>query len=406
MNPSLNFSIRQKIPFGELVFHLSQEEIAILQLISCENEDALPHWIKLWENVSDYEDLLFSCKELMPSAVHKIQSCCDENTWKKYIPAQADFLAGLPRFTWTKNQYIINQYKKIASALEDAHIEFIALKGVCEMLDGNTLALMRTSRDIDLLIHENDWEACKIVFENLGWTHYAKPYNFKYLNSPIKSHAETFYNHERIFDLDVHKSAIPSTDSVSKSFNERIWKNKVESKSYPNLHIPSKEDRFLITIANAHRLYNWERSHTSKYMYDLLAISNGMEDGQISQAACLGKTILNFGDNVSQYLNLIEYIKNSQILPSRNKANYKLNYSVGNKALTQVIRFQVFIQLSRHLIQGSKLIHVSIFMISKIFILSFKILYSFFQIKKIHKIGPANSKPIFSKQFSIHLFAK
>jgi hypothetical protein len=141
-------------------------------------------------------------------------------------------------------------------------------------------------------------------------------------------------------------------------------------------------------------------------MYDLLAISNGMEDEQISQAACLGKTILNFGDNVSQYLNLIEYIKNSQILPSRNKANYKLNYSVGNKALTQVIRFQVFIQLSRHLIQGSKLIHVSIFMISKIFILSFKILHSIFQIKKIHKIGPANSKPLFSKQFSIHLFAK
>jgi hypothetical protein len=406
MNPPLNFSIRQKIPFGELVFHLSQEEIAILQLISCENDNALPHWIKLWENVSDYEDLLFSCKELMPSAVHKIQSSCDENTWKKYIPAQADFLAGLPRFTWTKNQYIINQYKKIASALEDAHIEFIALKGVCEMLDGNTLSLMRTSRDIDLLIHENDCEACKILFEKLGWTHYEKPYNFKYLNSPLNSHAETFYNRERIFDLDVHKSAIASTDAVSLSLNKRIWQNKVKSKSYPNLYIPSREDRFLITLENAHRLYNWERSHTSKYVFDLLTISNSMDVGQISRAAYLGKTILNFGDFISQYLNLIENLKNSQIQPSSNKFNFALNYPVGTKVLTQIIRFQVFIQLSRHLIHGRKLIHVFIFMISKFFIILFRMCISIFQVIKNPPTGQKISNPINSKQFSIHLFAK
>ena len=56
------------IPFGILKFTLSDEEVAILKLISCEEDKAIKYWVQLWKNTEDYEDLLFSCKELMPSA--------------------------------------------------------------------------------------------------------------------------------------------------------------------------------------------------------------------------------------------------------------------------------------------------------------------------------------------------
>ena len=402
MNPPLNFSIRQKIPFGELVFNLSQEEIAILQLISCENEDALPHWIKLWENVSDYEDLLFSCKELMPSAVHKIQSCCDENTWKKYIPAQADFLAGLPRFTWTKNQYIINQYKKIASALEDAQIEFIALKGVCEMLDGNTLALMRTSRDIDLLIHENDWEACKNVFENLGWKSAKKPEELFSISNPIKPHAETFYSEERIFDLDVHFSAIPGPKSFSRKFTSEIWSRKVASESIPTLYIPSIEDRFLITIGNATNLHNWKQGHTSKYVFDLLAISKMMDAKQLENARIYGINELNNGDLFAQYLTLVQTFRNKNISSANRK--YLIKKDISNQSIIHIIRIQIIIQLIKFMIVRGQSIHIALYILTRILNKIYSRINAIMNPKTLKK---ANVQELYlPKQFSIHLFAK
>lgn len=402
MNPPLNFSIRQKIPFGELVFNLSQEEIAILQLISCENEDALPHWIKLWENVSDYEDLLFSCKELMPSAVHKIQSCCDENTWKKYIPAQADFLAGLPRFTWTKNQYIINQYKKIASALEDAQIEFIALKGVCEMLDGNTLALMRTSRDIDLLIHENDWEACKNIFENLGWKSAKKPEELFSISNPIKPHAETFYSEERIFDLDVHFSAIHEIKNVSKSFTTEIWSRKIASKRYPNLFIPSIEDRFLISILNANRLNNWREGNICKYLFDLLTISKNMNENQINSVKLYGKNKLKVEHLISQYLLLIGTFDNvNNLFPNK---FYLLKKRIDNNSIKYIIRYQILIELLKNMSKGEHVLKITFFIFSKIiYKISQKIKKCIFSKQIVEKKRLMANLP---KQFSIHLFAK
>jgi hypothetical protein len=402
MNPPLNFSIQQKIPFGELVFHLSQEEIAILQLISCENEDALPHWIKLWENVSDYEDLLFSCKELMPSAVHKIQSCYDENTWKKYIPAQADFLAGLPRFTWTKNQYVINQYKKIASALEEANIEFIALKGVCEMLDGNTLALMRTSRDIDVLIHESDWEACKIVFENLGWKSAKKPVELFSISNPLKPHAETFYSEERIFDLDVHFSAIPGPKSISQKFTSEIWSRKVSSKSIPALYIPSIEDRFLITIGNATNLHNWKQGHTSKYIFDLLAISKMMDTKQLENARIYGTHEFNNGDMIAQYLTLVQTFRNKNI--SLANRIYLVKKEISNRSIIHIIRMQIIIQLIKIMLRREQIVHVVLYIITRILNKIYNRINAIMNPKTLKK---ANVQELYMpKQFSIHLFAK
>ncbi len=402
MNLPLNFSLRQKIPFGELVLQLRQEEIAILQLISCENEDALIYWIKLWENISNYEDLPFTCKELMPSAVQKIQSCCDENTWKKYIPAHAEFLAGLPRFTWTKNQYIIHQYKKIACALEGNNIEFIALKGVCEMLDGNELALMRTSRDIDLLIHENDWDACKIIFENLGWKSAEKPVELFSITNPIKPPGETLFSQKRIFDLDVHFSGNLGPKSFSQKFTSEIWNRKVSSKSNPTLYIPSIEDRFLITILNANKLNNWRNGHTSKYLFDLLAILKMMDSKQLENTRLYRTHELNNGDLVAQYLELARIFR-SKNNTSSNKS-YLINKEVSNYSIIYIIRIKRLFQLMKLMKQKGQRIHIVLYILSKIFNKFYTRIKNITGSKPVKNANVQELYPL--KQFSIHLFER
>ena len=354
------------IPFGILKFTLSDEEVAILKLISCEEDKAIKYWEQLWKNSEDYEDLLFSCKELMPSAVKKIQTSCADGQWQQFIPKNAQFLAGLPRYTWTKNQYIINEYQKIAALLDKENIEFLPLKGVCEMLDGSPLAFMRTSRDIDLLIHEEDWEKCRQIFENLVWNKSEKSHKWIYLISPIKPHAETFQKLEGIFDLDVHFAAIPGEKSISQKFTTNLWKRKVKAKNFPTYYIPSPEDRYIITVANAFNLGNWLKGHTTKYMYDILTLSTQIDDKQLVKITADAERLMKLDDLVRQIAIFVNKING--IHRKHNSNQYRINLSVSKNFLIHIIRLILVIQLVKMLIKGNQVIHVLIYFSSRVFL--------------------------------------
>ena len=108
---------------GNFEIIISNEELAILKLLSTKSENILSYWREVWQSIDDYEELSFASKELMASAVKKIQEKVAENKWKEVTKGNAEFLSGLPRYTWTKNQYILNQYRLIANALQKEKIE-------------------------------------------------------------------------------------------------------------------------------------------------------------------------------------------------------------------------------------------------------------------------------------------
>jgi len=365
MENKFSIELSQGIPFGILKFKPTDEELEILKLISSEEGDAIKHWEQLWKNTDDYEDLLFSCKELMPSAVRKIQTSCEDGQWKQFVPKNAQFLAGLPRYTWTKNQYIINEYQKIAAVLDKEKIEFLALKGVCEMLDDSPLAYMRTSRDIDLLIHEEDWEKCRQIFENLGWNKSEKSRKWAYLNSPIKSHAETFQKLERIFDLDVHFAAIPGAKSASQIFTKNLWKRKVRAKKYPSCYIPSIEDRYIITVANAFNLHNWKRGHTTKYVYDLNSIASHFDKKRLMALTIDAEGLLKLGKFVEQSIKIVNKI-NEKEFDHTEYRKYKLMFSVSQNFLIYIIHLLILIHLVKMIDKVSQAIHVITYLTSRV----------------------------------------
>jgi hypothetical protein len=365
MENKFSIELSQEIPFGILKFKPTDEELEILKLISCEEGDAIKHWEQLWKNTDDYEDLLFSCKELMPSAVKKIQTSCIDGEWQQFIPKNAQFLAGLPRYTWTKNQYIINEYQKIAAILDKEKIEFLALKGVCEMLDDSPLAFMRTSRDIDLLIHEEDWEKCRQIFENLGWNKSERSRKWAYLNSPIKPHAETFQKLERIFDLDVHFAAIPGAKSTSQIFTKNLWKRKVRAKKYPSCYIPSLEDRYIITVANAFNLHNWKRGHTTKYVYDLISIASHFDKKRLMALLTDEEGLLKLGKFVKQSIKIENKINEKEFEQTEYR-KYKLMFSVSQNILIYIIHLLILLHLIKMIDKVSQAIHIITYLTSRV----------------------------------------
>lgn len=402
MENKFSIELSQKIPYGILKFKPSDEELAILKLISCEEGDAIKHWEQLWENTRDYEDLLFSCKELMPIAVKKIQNSCKDGHWKQFVPKNAQFLAGLPRYTWTKNQYIINEYQKIAAALEQENIEFIALKGMCEMLEGSALAYMRTSRDIDLLIHEEDWEKCRQVFENLGWTKAKNLYKWAYLNSPQKLHAETFQKSERIFDLDVHFSAIPGEKSISQQFTTNLWKRKVRAKNNPTNYIPSFEDRYIISVGNAFNLFNWLNGHNTKYLYDILTLSSQIDNEQLVKITADAERFIKQGDLVRQIAIFVNKFNGN--FHEHQNVKYRINFSVNQNSLIHIIRLLFMIDLLKTFLKGKQVIHVLIFFSSRVFLRVLNMLKRNPFTKPIESSHRNRLLSTHTNQFSIHFF--
>jgi Uncharacterised nucleotidyltransferase len=404
MGNEYTVELSQDIPFGIMRLTLSDEEVAILKLFSSGDNDPIKYWEQLWKNTKDYEDLLFSCKELMPSAVKKIQTICTEDQWKQFIPKNAQFLTGLPRYTWTKNQYIINEYQKIAALLDKENIEFLALKGVCEMLDGSTLSFMRTSRDIDILIHEEDWLKCKKILNNMGWVQSEKSRKSAFLKSPIKSHAENFKKSERIFDLDVHFVAIPGAKSNSINFTSNLWKRKVKAKEFSTYYIPSLEDRYIITAANVFNLHNWANGHTTKYFYDLLSISSQINNKQLFKIREDAERFMKFGDFVRQAGNFVEIINHNTHEHNGNK--YRINLCVSQNFLFQIIRLLHIIQLVNMLNKVSQIIHVITFTTSRVLIKVFYLAKGKLFIQSIKESKKINSKSNIQNQFSIHLFPR
>ena len=402
MENKFSIELSQEIPFGILKFKPTDEELEILKLISCEEGDAIKHWEQLWKNTDDYEDLLFSCKELMPTAVKKIQNSCKDGHWKQFVPKNAQFLAGLPRYTWTKNQYIINEYQKIAAALEQENIEFIALKGICEILDGSTLAFMRTSRDIDLLIHEEDWEKCRQVFENFGWTIAKNLYKWPYLNSPQKLHAETFQKTERIFDLDVHFSAIPGEKSISQQFTNNLWKRKVKAKKFPTNYIPSFEDRYIISVGNAFNLGNWLKGHATKYIYDILTLSTQIDDEKLIKITADAERFLKQGDLVRQFAIFVNNINGN--FHKHHSEKYRINFSFNQNFLIHIIRLLFMFELLKMFIKGKQVIHVLIFFSSRVFLRVLNMLNKNPFTKPNESSHRNQSLTTHTNQFSIHLF--
>ncbi len=402
MGKEFAIELSQDIPLGILKFKPSNEELAILRLISCEKEEAIKHWEELWKHTEDYEDLLFSCKELMPSVVNKIQTCCLDGEWQQFIPKNAQFLAGLPRYTWTKNQYIINEYQKIAAALDQENIEFIALKGVCEMLDGSTLAFMRTSRDIDLLIHEEDWEKCRLIFENIGWTKSKNLSNCSLLNNPIKHYAITLQNNKRVFELDIHFTAIPRDKSDSKSFTKNLWKRKVQAKKYPYCYIPSVNDRYIITVANAFLLQNWKLGHTTKYIFDMLSLSSQIDANQLKLITTDAERLVKMGDLIRQSANLVDEINGSP-LQHINK-EYRINLSVSQNFLIHIIRLLIIFQLINLLKSLNHGIHVLIYFFSRVILKILNRLKWFLFSNKSDSSQINRPISYHPNQFSIHFF--
>lgn len=301
----------QKASAGYLQFKLSEHEQRLLRVLLAPENEVFNCWQELWDNVEDYELLDFSCKELMPAAVRKVQLCLPQQVWQSACNGNAGFLIGLPRYVWTKNQYVISQTKVILKQFLQNGIPAISIKGISEILSNADMAFMRTTRDIDLLIKKVDFNKCAAFLKQTGWVKKPSGPDKEFINTLIERHAYTYKKADVVIELDLHLAAIGGMYNNTDSFTKHLMDNAIVLNSAEGLIVPSPEDRLLITTANIHVIDNWLAGHYCKYIFDAACILNTMDQGQIDKCIDDGSRLLGLGDKIEHTIGIIGDIKAS-----------------------------------------------------------------------------------------------
>lgn len=284
---------------------LSNAEIAMLRLLLAPDDQAFPYWEKYWQAITDYEDSPFGCKELMPLAVRKMQRATDSSVWQSVAPQQATFLAGLPKYTWTKNRIIFQQFQILCTQLASIGVPVMAIKGMAEMLRDPEVMFMRTSRDIDLVIQPQDLVASIELFQSLGWHSEQVAQGVPFPLSEFDGNSFTFDHPEHFISLDIHFDAVSDSRGAYKEFTQELWDTRKTLPGYQGLlSIPSLQNQFCLFLANAFVPDNWSTGLVNKYLYDLLRQLQDMTPLAKKQAQERAQTYLQMGDYARQIIHL------------------------------------------------------------------------------------------------------
>ena len=359
-----NFSITQKSYFGKLSLKLSPEELSVLNLYFCEAPKIEHFWNILWGKAMIYDELPFSCKEVMPSIISKVQNYIENNENSTLRLPQ--YLIGLPKYSWTKNYFILNEFKKLVFILNQNNIEFVAIKGICEIIEGKGYEKFRTTRDIDLLIREHDLLKFRCIIETAGWKIPEKKKKLEYLYSPVITHAETFCSPNFAFSMDIHFRLFHGNKEIGERFAERVWNYKKPSNKFENIFVPSLEHRLIIAFENSNELGNWKNGLFLKYILDFKSLVSLMTESDLK---CLQYEIeLIPSLKNSFYLALKELSTFKGIIEQEKYDKYLVKLKLNSSYILIVGYVTNLFNLFKLMFNREKALHIMVYILYKVFV--------------------------------------
>jgi hypothetical protein len=259
----------QKTQIGDLNLVLHPKECTVLKLKFAPKEMMMELWLELWDGISDYDLLPAGCQTLMASVVKKIQLLEIEEEWKQVNGMDLNFLSGLPRFVWAKNKTMQNQTIRLAEYVKNSGIEIVAINGTAELLSGDQAEIIQTISNIDLLIKPDDLGLFIQKMSEIGYSLVDKNNGLlKIINFLPKDGYQFRSNSSFLLDINVH--LLVEKYYEDNQLTVSVWSSKVQSIYSDNLFIPSKRERFFISLINTYRIGNWYSGIYLKYLSDSL----------------------------------------------------------------------------------------------------------------------------------------
>jgi hypothetical protein len=326
-NASLDSTILyQKAFIGGWSLELHPKEMLILKLRFAPREKILDLWAELWHDIYDYDELPPACRALMPTVIRRMQTENVSEDWKIIHGLDLSFLVGLPRYVWTRNKFMLNQTKRIASHVGEAGIEIVAIKGMADLISDAHDGMMRSTVDLDLLIRPEDFDLFKNKMSEIGFELQLMSEGASLMLSDQFQFVPTDGTNSFV-DLHLMANKYQEDDRLT----TMIWKGKVPSNVCPTLFLPSDRERFWLSVANAFRLQNWQYESHLKYLNDALNYLSVMNTENMDEVLKNGENLQLLQDWQEQVIQLgcdLDILK-SDICTSQEKTYERHNHSNG-----------------------------------------------------------------------------
>jgi hypothetical protein len=138
-----------------------ESQIQLLQAVLAEPETARAAW-RAWNASHSLDDAAWAEVRLLANMPARLAELEPESP---LLPR----IQGIRRFVWTYTQVRLAGARPLLTALAEAGIEMVALKGAARVLVAPGAPGARLLRDVDVLVRPGEWGRALLLADALGW---------------------------------------------------------------------------------------------------------------------------------------------------------------------------------------------------------------------------------------------
>ncbi len=158
-------------------------------------------------------------------------------------------LEGMRRYIWAVNQITLNATRPLLATLQAAGLRQMLIKGAARLASDPGVAKERAVRDIDVLVHPDDWDRALEVVYDAGWRRNPKDND---RITRLKSHAVGLSgpNSRAGGEFDLHRFAIRQNQCIGQDLG--LWERAQRAHFFGiDLLCPSRTDQAIVTLSQA-----------------------------------------------------------------------------------------------------------------------------------------------------------
>jgi hypothetical protein len=178
-------------------------------------------------------------------------------------------LEGIRKFVWSQTQICLNGVRPMLEALSEKRFRLMLIKGAARLARDPRSASERLLRDVDVLVHPDDWEKTLILAKDRGWR---CPNWLKLAPSVFPYHHAIPLRDRKGFEVDLHHLAFFVCRNIGD--DDGLWARAKPTVLYGLPYFaPSPTDELLLEMSHGF-LYSGTASKTSDWVLDVAPLIN------------------------------------------------------------------------------------------------------------------------------------
>jgi hypothetical protein len=226
-------------------------------------------WESFWRDVETYDELPQGCRALMHHIIRKAQQMDWNPSWNTVGHKNLQFLSGLPKMVWTKNQFVRRRLSDFTPFFSTQLHPAYAINGLAENGCDSEAAWFRSNPMIEFLIEKTSSAEVQSELSRLGYEYtLTVPWTFGQRFAGVKHlfrhPADNVHCHVYVLYSDSYPAFKAMYKDMCTTAGDAL---KIDENASP-FRLPDTKFRFLFALNQVFSADNWKTSAQVVYLKD------------------------------------------------------------------------------------------------------------------------------------------